>query len=329
MRLVLPFVFLLLLLSCLTLIQGDVPWSVVQEGVVLRLKGISTQWNPLLDERLPRLIVLLAAGASLAVSGAVMQALFQNPLASPSILGISCGGSLLVVLIYAFEFHLNHPYMVAIAAVIGCFLTLLIVYSISFFSGSKQMSNLILAGIAVSTLIIAIQGALLYSLRDHWRLIQTVTEWEAGSSLDRTWEHVHLQLPLTLTGLFGALYYRKEVDLLALGDEEALNLGVEVEKVRWRLFISVALLTGGAIAGIGMIAFFGLLLPHVLRKWTGPSNQTLIPCCLLGGGPILLGLDLALRFFKIQMFTIGNISAILGGLFFFILLLKQNRLREC
>jgi iron complex transport system permease protein len=318
------FGFVLIFLAGLTLFWGDIPWTFVYKGALERLKGETVAWNPLLDERIPRLIVILCTGASLAVSGAVMQALFQNPLASPSILGISSGGCLLIILIYALNLHLAYPYAVPIGAVIGSFATMLIVYALSSRSGNPSIPNLLLTGIAISTLLLSIQGMILYAFRDDWRLIQTVTEWEAGSTLDRSWDHVHMQLPLTLIGLAGCLFYQKEIDLLSLGEEEALNLGVDVNKVRFRLFLSVAFLTGGALAGIGIIAFFGLVLPHLLRKLSGPMNASLIPLCIMGGSLSLLTMDLLLRIAKLNAFSIGNISAVLGGIFFLILLSKSH-----
>ncbi len=316
----LAFTLMLILCAILTLTIGEVPLKLVWEGVIARLTGAPYQWNPLLDERLPRLIVVASTGASLAVSGAVMQALFQNPLASPSVLGISCGGSLCAVLAFMLEWHLRHPYAVSAAAVAGCLVTLLIIYLLA--CRGASMNTLILTGIAFSTLLIAIQGAITYALRDQWQLIQALTEWEAGSSADRTWQHVHMQLPLAIIGLIGCWYYRKELDILALGEEEARNLGIEVDKVRWRLFLFVALLTGGAVATMGIIAFFGLVLPHVGRQIQGPDNKRLIPLCIFGGATALLSLDLILRIFSIRAFSIGNVSAILGGIFFLILLFR-------
>ncbi len=289
-----------------------------------RLFGNSTVWNPLLDERLPRLLVLLCTGASLAVSGAVLQSLFHNPLASPSILGMSCGGSLLVTVAFMMHWHLSHPYSIPLAAFGGCLATLLLVYSLSRRNGEVQIATLILTGIAVSTLLLAIQGALTYALRDRWQLIQTLTEWEAGSTADRNWKHVHMQLPLTLIGLWGCWRYREEINILALGEEEAKNLGVEVAKVRWRLFLCISLLTGGALAAVGLIAFFGLVLPHVIRRISGADNRSLIPHNILAGSAALLFLDVFLRTFGIQSFSIGNISTIIGGLFFLLLLTEMG-----
>ncbi|MCE5316760.1 MAG: iron ABC transporter permease [Parachlamydia sp.] len=316
---------ILLALCCLgTLTLGEIPWETVWQGALHKIQD-SSSWNPLIDERLPRLIVLLCTGASLAVAGAVMQALFQNPLASPSVLGISCGGSLAVIPIFIFEWHVSHPFFVPLAAFGGCLGTLLLVYALARKNGRVPVPTLILTGIAISTLLFAIQGAILYALRDNWQLVQMITEWEAGSTADRNWKHVNMQLPLTLMGLIGCLRYRRELNLLALGDEEALNLGVDVTKVRWRLFLFVALLTGGAIAAVGIIAFFGLVLPHLLRQSQGADHVRLIPMCILGGAAFLALMDNLLRLFSIHALSIGNVSAILGGLFFLILLVGYKR----
>ncbi len=327
-RLAIILVAILSICSWFTLTLGDTPWSEVWSDALLRIKGSggAAAWNPLLDERIPRLIVIICAGASLAVAGAVMQSLFHNPLASPNILGISCGGGLLVVLVFIFELHLEYPFAIPIAAFTGCLGTLLLVYSLSRYDTGIQLNTLIITGIAVSSLLFAVQEALMYAFRDHWVLIQTLTEWEAGSTLDRDWNHVHMQLPLTLIGLYGCWFYRSEIDIIALGEEEAKNLGVEVEKVRWRLFLCVALLTGGAIASVGMIAFFGLVLPHLIRYIQGPSNHHLIPLCILVGSATFAFMDLILRILEFHFLSIGTISAILGGVFFLILLRNSHLL---
>jgi iron complex transport system permease protein len=318
---------LLLIAFCAiwTLTSGSTPLEQVWNGAIERLSGSSQQWNPLLDERLPRLIVLLCTGAAWAVSGAVMQALFHNPLATQSALGITFGGSLLVLLVFFLDWHLHYPWSVPLAAVAGCLSALVIVYSICRAHGHIQVYDLLLTGLAISTLLVAVQRAFLYALRDDWHLIQTVVEWEAGSTFDRHWRHVHMQLPLTLIGLWGCLAYRQEINILCLGDEEAKNLGVDVRKVRWRLFLCVSLLTGGAIAAAGIIAFFGMMLPHFVRLLIGPDNRRLIPLCILTGAAALGSLDVALRGFELYSLSIGNLSAVIGGLFFIALLYEQRR----
>lgn len=319
---------LLLASALLTISSGETPWSTVWQGILLRIQENRPDWNPLLDERLPRLLVLICTGASLAVSGAVMQSLFHNPLASPSILGISSGGCLAVVLVFILNLRFTHPYALPLAAFLGCLLTLCIVYTIAKYQEGVHLTNLILTGIAVSTLIIALQSLLLYALRDHWQLIQTITEWEAGSTTDRGWQHVHMQLPLTIVGLWGCWNYRQEMNILALGEEEATNLGVDVKKVRWRLFLCISLLTGGSLAAVGMIAFFGLIIPHVIRRLQGPDHLTLIPLCMIAGAAILTSIDISLRFFELQSISIGNFSAIIGGSCFLILLFRSQKRLE-
>ncbi len=315
---------MIILLGCsiLTLVLGDIPWPDVWNEAIMRLQGASLKWNPFLDERLPRLIVIISTGAALAVSGAVMQGLFHNPLASPHLLGISCGGALFVVLVFIFKWHLQYPFSIPLAAFTGSLLTLFFVYLLSRSDGKVQIHTLILTGIAVSSFLLAIQASIMYAFRENWTLIQTLTEWEVGSTLDRNWKHVHMQLPITIIGLYGCWHYRNEIDILTLGEDQAKNLGVDVDTVRWRLFLCVALLTGGAIAAVGMVAFFGLVLPHLVRRLQGPSSQGVIPLCMLLGSVSFAGMDLLLRVLKIHNLSIGNISAILGGIAFLVLLRK-------
>lgn len=324
------FIFVLMGAIALALFTGDTPWWIVWEEAKNRMAGISSEWNPLIDDRLPRLIVLLCSGASLAVSGAVMQALFHNPLAAPSILGITAGGSLLAVIAFALGLSVYIPFIIPVSTVIGCLLTLLIVYFLAKQRGSALSTHsLVLTGIALATLLTAAENSITYALRDQWHFIQMITEWQAGSTHERNWQHVHMQLPLTIVGLLGCLVYRKELNLLALGDEEALNLGVEVNRVRWRLFLCISLLTGATLAAAGNIAFLGLVLPHLIRHFTGPDNSKLIPLCLLSGAATLTFLDQLLRFFSIYSLSIGNIFALFGGICFLSLLLsnKQSKVR--
>jgi len=326
-----PFRLMMIALFALTagatLCWGQVEWHDVWAEALDRLLGRSSAWNALLDERLPRLIVLACSGASLAVSGAIMQSLFHNPLASPGVLGITSGGGLFVLLVFLSGLYTTMPLAIPLAAVVGSFLTLLFVVGLSKAGGPHHTTHLILIGIAISTILLALQGALIYCFRNNWTFVQIVTEWQAGSTYNRNWNHVHMQLPLTLVGLCGAFIYRHEMNLLALGDEEAVSLGVDVVPVRWRLFLCATLLSGGALAATGSIAFFGLVLPHLVRLIEGPNHRTLIPLCVLFGGTLLPTLDIGMRVFHLHFLTIGNISGVIGGIFFFTLL-TQSHLRR-
>jgi iron complex transport system permease protein len=309
--------------SIAILLIGEMPMAQALQGIWEGAPG----WNPLRDERLPRMIVVGCTGASLAVAGAVTQSLFRNPLATPSVLGLPFGGSFCVVCAFAMGWNVTYPFSIPIAAFCGCIATLFIVTLCSRRRGETEMMTLILNGIAVSMVIMTAQKTLLYMLRDQWSLIQAVTEWEAGSTADRTWNHVHMQLPLTIIGLWVAMRYRSELNILALGEEEAHHLGVEVRRVRWHLFFAAALLTGGAIAAVGLIAFFGLLMPHMFRSLLGPNNEKLLPVCAVGGAALLALMETVLRLTHTHLFTIGNVSALLGAVFFLLLLLGEEKRR--
>ena len=311
--------------SLLTLYLGAIPFTQVLQEAKARLMGNSTQWNSLLDERLPRLIILILTGASLSVSGAITQTLFRHPLASPSILGVSAGGSLCVVFVFIFGLHVSYPWILSITAVAGSLMTLAFIFLLSRCFGELQIHTLILTSIAISSILIAAQESLLFALRDRWHLVQTISEWTSGSTIDRSWHHVHLQLPLCLIGLIGSWRLRHEMNLLALGEEEARNLGVDVPTVRWQLFVCVALLIGAAIAALGTISFIGLILPNILRTLHGPNHRTLLPLCALTGSTVLTIIDNLLRLFKITALSIGNIFALIGGCYFLFLLMKESK----
>lgn len=325
-RLCLAFSILALCCTALAiLVQGVMPWDLVWDGAALRLTGGDSGWNPLLDERLPRLLVLGLSGASLAVAGSVMQSLFQNPLASPSVLGVSGGGSFCMLLVLVGGVHFERPMLLPLAALGGSLCSLFLVYFLAYRQGRLYPSSLILTGIAISSLLMALHSLILYFYREEWQLIQTISEWEAGSTLDRGWRHVHMQAPLAIIGLWICLHYRREIQILVLGEEEAKMLGVEVERVRWHLFLAVALLVGGTLAAIGPLAFFGLLVPHLVRLLLRGNEQQLIVLSALSGAAALSLLDLFLRVTGLFMLSLGNLSAILGGLLFLFLLLRSQK----
>lgn len=312
---------LLLILSFLAvLIIGETPLA---ELIHHALYGKG--WNALLDERLPRAILLVITGASLAASGAVMQSLFHNPLASPGTLGITSGGSLFVIFSFATGLYSYSLFALPLAAILGSLVTLFLVWNLATRNGETVVYHLLLTGIATTTLFVALQGAITYLLRDDWTLLQTITEWQAGSTFNRSWRDVHIQLPLAIVGIGTILTHLRELDILALGEEEAKNLGLDVRPVRFRLFLAVSLLSGGALAAVGIVAFFGLLLPHIVRMLVGSSHRKLIPLSLVLGGAFLALLDAILRFFTLHFLTIGTLSALIGGLFFFYLLGNELR----
>lgn len=318
------FLCLGLLCAALTLTLGSLPLEQVFEGVKGRFWGLHSQWNPLLDERLPRLLVLSASGASLAISGAVMQSLLQNPLATPGVLGVSAGSSLATLLLFMSGLQQWSFWILPLTTCLGAWAVLLLIICLWSHLSHKSFGSLLLIGISITTVLLAIQSALLYAHKDNWPLMTAIVELEAGSSCDRCWTHVHMQMPLTLIGLACCCRYSRELNLLALGEEEALHLGVEVDKVRWRLILAVGALCGGTAAAIGNLPFYGLILPNLLRSLYGSNHRFLLPLCICAGASLLLFLDLLLRSMQWHYLTIGNLSAFLGAFFFLHLLYRHH-----
>lgn len=307
-------------LACFSLTLGETPWNEVWKDAFHIISSNLSTWNPLLDERLPRLIILSCTGAALPVAGLVMQAVFCNPLAAPSVLGISAGSHFAVTLILILGLHHLSTSMIPLAAIGGAFTTLLFVHLIK---RHQTTHSLILAGMAISTLLLAIQDFFLYAVRDNWILIQTLSEWQMGNTAHMTWQDVQMQLPATLLGLWGCWHYRREIDLFSLGEEQAMALGVHIPTVRWRLFIYTALLTGSATAVLGIVPFLGLIMPHLLRQFRICLAKSLIPLCIVSGASLLIAIDSLLRLTKFNHATLGNTTALLGGLFFLCLLIER------
>lgn len=317
--------FLTLIAFFIALSIGETPFDLLWHSLPDRLWQMQSTWHPLIDERLPRALTLLLGGASLAVAGAVMQALFQSPLATPTLLGSSSGGSLFLTIVIALQWPLAFTPMLIIAACLGSLLALYIVYQLWRLGRSQSSSQLLLIGLAVSMLLLAIESCLLYALRGQWQLMQLVQELSAGISYTLGWHEFTLLLPPITIGLFICLYYHREIDLLSLGEEEALSLGVDVPKIRKYLFIAVSLLSGAALATIGNIAFFGMLLPCAIRRLYGPIHRSLLILCILAGGTVLISFDALLRYFAVLDFNITHLSGVIGSLLFLYLVLIPNK----
>lgn len=311
---------LLFFVSILSLAVGETP-------LLESLKSLSdrSSWNPLLDERIPRLLVLWMTGASYAVAGALAQAAFANPLASPTLLGISSGGSLAMMGAFFLTWHLVSPLLLPLVGFVGCFAVLALVYCLSKKVAIASEQSFLLIGIALSSLFMAIEGGALYALRTHWEFIQLVTEWKAASTHFLSWHDVSLEFPFALVGLLSAFCAAKEIDLLSLGEEEATHLGLDAIKTRWRLFAILSLLVGAALTTIGEIPFLGLLIPHIGRALFRTSHQELLPATAFLGAISLTALDLFIRYFPLLNLSITHLTGVGGGLFFIALLISEKR----
>ncbi len=311
--------------------------SVPMESVIVVLWGKVTGWADLSSVteadlaviwliRSPRVLIAGMVGCALAVAGAQMQGLFQNPLASPDIIGTSAGGALGAVLALATGMAMRSIYYLPLLSFLGALLAAFLVYIIATNRGRTPISTLLLSGVALNALLGAITSFIVSLKWLRWEIAQEVLFWMLGGLEHRTWVHVRLMLPALILGLVVAMAYHRELDLLLLGDESATAVGVDVEGVKRVVLTSSALLTGAAVAVSGVIGFVGLLIPHFVRIFLGPRHKFLLPASGLTGAWFLILTDLLSRTLKRpEEIKIGILTAFLGAPFFLYLLIKHRR----
>lgn len=289
---------------------------------------LSTLWNGnpemeyriLFQIRLPRILLAALSGASLAVSGTILQGVMRNPLASPDIIGISSGGGfagILVMLMFPAYTHLLLP-----AAFSGALATAFLVYLLSWKRGASPM-RLILAGVAVSSMLGALSSALLLFHADK---AGNILDFTLGSFSARSWEHLKACWIYMGTGFAGAALLGPALNILALGDESAAALGLKVERTRFFLLAISALLAASAVSVGGLLGFVGLVAPHVVRLIIGSDNRFLLPGSALFGALLLTACDTAGRILSpggASELPAGMMMALLGPPFF-LWLLRRN-----
>lgn len=277
--------------------------------------------------RLPRVLSAALVGASLAVCGVVLQGLFRNPLASPSILGVSSGASLGAVVAIFLGISVTSLWGLPLMAFIGASVTLLLVYQIATHRGQTPVATLLLSGVAVSSFNIAMTSLVLALSLQNWEVGKAITYWTMGGLDGRGWHHVLLLMPVFLICWLVMLTYQKELDIMLVGEIHASAVGVDVHKVRLHLLLLTALLIAAAVSVAGGIGFIGLVVPHMCQLLTGPYHQRLLPLSALLGALLLVIADIAVRGnASYAVIPLGVVTATLGAPFFLFLLFKQRHL---
>jgi iron complex transport system permease protein len=276
--------------------------------------------------RAPRVMVAMLVGAGLAVAGAQMQGLFKNPLAAPDIVGTSAGGALGAVLALATGLATRSLFYLPLFSFVGSFVALFTVYVISTRRGRTPVATLLLAGVALTSLIGAVTSFLITMTWVRWEVAQEILFWLMGGLDSRTWSHFLIALPCVILGAVVSLFYSRELDLLLAGEETAASLGVEVEHVKRVVLTNAALLTGAAVAVSGVVGFVGLVVPHIVRFIIGPAHRRLIPASGLTGAALLVGADLLARtLLRPEEIRLGIVTAAFGAPFFLYLLLRHRK----
>lgn len=311
---------LLVLLTAVSICAGAVSisfgelWQLLLTGDTASKAGRIIQFV-----RLPRTLAALLAGCALAVSGAMLQTVLSNALASPNIIGVNAGSGLFTIALAAFfPAYAQHT---PLAAFLGALFAVLIVYGIARKTGASRMT-IVLSGVAVSSFLGAFTDAILTFVPDTQ---MNRMAFLVGSFAGCSMEQVKFAGGYILLGIAAAMVLSYDMNVLALGEETASSLGMRTGRYRMAFLVIAALLAGSAVSFSGLIGFVGLIVPHAARLLVGNDNRYLIPLCALLGGSFTLGCDIAARLlFAPFEIPVGIVMSFLGGPFFIYLLLSRK-----
>ena len=278
----------------------------------------------LLDLRLPRTLLVALTGAALSGSGAAYQGLFRNPLADPYLIGVASGAGLGAVAAMSLRWPYTTIGLLAIpmAAFGGAVLSVLIVYQLARVGKAIPASNLILAGVAISSLATALTSFLMLSGEGE---VRRALVWMLGGASMSGWGPVLGVLPYVGIGLTVLILTGHALNVLQVGDEQARQLGLPVERARRIILAAASLTTAAAVAFSGIIGFVGLIVPHIIRLIWGGDYRRLLPLAMIGGAALLLFADIVARVLLApQEVPLGIITALLGAPFF-LWVLRRSR----
>src|SRR5579863_674651 len=316
-------VVLVLLLALLSLGTGPVRLSPLTVIDALFGGGSDVQQVIVREIRLPRTILALAIGAILGLSGAALQGLLRNPLASPSLFGAPQSAAFGAVLVIAFGLADVRSYALPVAAILAAFTSVFVLLAVA--GRNAGLLILILAGLAISSLAGA-ATALVMNLSSNPYVVLEIAFWLLGSLEDRSFRDVSLALPFIVAGALLLWSQRNAFRALSLGEETAQSLGVNVGRLRLWVILGTALGVGGAVAVAGTIGFIGLVAPHLMRPLIGHDPARLLVPSALTGAALLLSADIAVRIIPSSSdIKVGVPTSIIGVPFFLYLIMRERR----
>ncbi|TGE10563.1 FecCD family ABC transporter permease [Hymenobacter fodinae] len=330
-RSALPWLIASLLLTVLLLTIGlrvgsyETDYALVTRAL-LRYNPRDPAQLVLVELRLPRLLLALLAGGGLAFSGYLMQAMVNNPMADPYLLGTASGGALGAILTFAFvpSLVVSGIYLPPVAALVGALGTTLVVVVLGTRRGQLIPTQMLLAGVAIGSLMTAL-GGLLTFLASSQEKLRSITFWAMGGFEKASWSVLPYPALALLTGLAVFAAVQKDLNILLLGEERAQALGVNVARTRWILLLTSSLLTACVVALCGPVGFVGLMVPHLTRWALGVTGRANLLLCALLGGNFLLFCDLLARLlYPPAGLPVGLVTALFGVPFFVYLLRKQG-----
>jgi iron complex transport system permease protein len=268
--------------------------------------------------RLPRIALGVVVGFALASAGTVMQGFFRNPMADPSIVGVSSGAAVGAVATIALS--LSVPFGIQGAAFAGALVTAFAVYLVATENGRTPVATLLLAGVAVQTFLGAVVSYLLLQAGES---IEQALYWLMGRLHTATWSDVEVTLPVAVVCLVVLLAYTRDLNVLLLGEADAHTLGIEVERTKRVLLAVSSVATAAAVAVAGVIGFVGLVVPHMLRLVVGPDHRVLLPTSAIAGSAFLVAADTLARAGPAEL-PVGIVTAAVGAPFFLYLLVTRE-----
>ena len=306
------------MISIFSLSKGSVYISIEDIWLAIFRRGEEINQTIIWDLRLPRLISSLLVGSALGMSGALLQGMLKNGLASPYLLGISAGSGLVIVAFITFGLA---QIFIPIAAWLGAIFTTLIVFTLSKSGNKISTERLILGGVAISSLFGAIQATLLLQAEDG--RIQSALTWLIGSLNSRGWDEIRITWIPILFSIILSLLLARQLNLLSLGDELSMSLGNSLFRSRCLIGAIATLLAASAVAIGGLIGFIGLIVPHFSRLLIGSDYKFILPLSALIGGLTLSTADLIARSGPIEM-PVGIVTSLIGAPIFIIILYKRS-----
>lgn len=280
-----------------------------------------SDWSVFYYIRLPRVILVTAVGAVLSITGATYQSLFRNPLVSPAILGVSAGAGFGVALgILLTTSSLTAIYFLAFLFGIAA---VLLAYGISIWGRGRNIMMLVLAGILVTSLFNAMISILKY-LADPYEKMPGIVFWLMGGFSRTGWQEVRFTLPLMLPGMVVIFILRWYLNVMSMGEEEAISLGINVGLLRGGLIAVSTLMIAAAVATTGQVTWIGLVVPHIARYLVGANHRYMIPMAGITGASLLLIMDDLARTLTAAEIPISIITAFVGAPFFAYLLISRN-----
>jgi len=310
---------ILLFTMLIALMQGAVPLTPSEVWQALWHRGDATHQVIVWDLRLPRILAGVLVGAALGLSGALLQGMLRNGLAEPYLLGVSAGAGIVAIILITLGVLQT---WVPLAAWVGAVTAAFVVYALGRTSNGVAVERLILGGVAVSSLLFAVQTVFLL-LAEEGR-VQAALVWLAGSLNGRGWREVSMAFPYLAIALVAGCLLGRSLNCLTLGDDIAVSLGISLQRSRLYITALATLLTAGAVSIAGLVGFVGLLIPNGVRLFVGSDYRWVLPLSALGGAWMLTAADLLARLTPVEL-PVGAVTALLGAPLFIALLYQRGK----